>query len=266
VDLLHLIILSLIQGLTEFLPISSSAHLILPSLLLGWEDQGLIFDITAHLGSLLAVIIYMRAEIKKLSIAWLYSLTSRVHTPESRLSWCIILSTIPAGLAGLFFGNLIEQHLRTIHVIAITTIVFGLILGIADFKALRTKNINEFTWKAALFVGFAQTLALIPGTSRSGITITAGLLLGFKRTAAAKFSFLLAIPIILLSGLYKITKLTSDNNINWEELGLATAVSFVTAYVCLNFFISVINKIGMVPFVIYRLVLGITLLILSINI
>ena len=144
-DLLHLIVLSLIQGLTEFLPISSSAHLILPSVLLDWRDQGLAFDIATHIGSLIAIIIYLYDDIKKLLFAWLSSFINGASTAESRLCWCIILSTIPAGLIGLIFGNLIELHLRTLSVIAVATIIFGLALGFADYTSVKTKKINEFT-------------------------------------------------------------------------------------------------------------------------
>lgn len=265
-DLLHLIALSLIQGFTEFLPISSSAHLILPSVLLGWRDQGLVFDIAVHIGSLIAVILYLYADIKKLLFSWLYSLINGESTAESRLCWCIIISTIPAGLIGLTFASLIELHLRTLGIIAAATIIFGLALGYADFTSVKTKKIHEFTWKAALLVGLAQSLALIPGASRSGVTITAALLLGFERTAAAKFSFLLAIPIIFLSGLYKATQIAQDTSIEWGDLILATLISFLVAYTCINLFISLINRVGMMPFVIYRLILGIFLIAIATNI
>lgn len=202
-DTVQVVFLAIIQGLTEFLPISSSAHLILPSALLGWEDQGLAFDVAVHVGSLLAVLTYFRKDIRLLIVCWCRSLTGGQQTPESRLGWQIILATIPAGLAGLFLGDLIELHLRSIAVIAFTTIVFGILLGLSDKFSLRAKNLHQFTWRSALIVGCAQALALIPGTSRSGITITAALALGFDRIAAARFSFLLAIPVIVLSGGYK---------------------------------------------------------------
>lgn len=264
-ELLHIILLAAIQGLTEFLPVSSSAHLILPSVLLGWKDQGLAFDVSVHLGSLAAVIVYFYSELKHLTINWIQSLKNGKSSPESRLAWCIILSTIPASLVGLALGNLIELHLRTILVIAITTIIFGLALGYADYRNIGTKNIHKFTWKSALFVGFAQILALIPGTSRSGITITAALLLGFERTAAAKFSFFIAIPIIFLSGVYKGFQLSTELAVNWLELTLGALFSFAVAYMCIHLFISLVSKIGMMPFVIYRIILGITLLIIVVN-
>jgi len=265
VELLNLILLAAIQGLTEFLPVSSSAHLILPSILLGWKDQGLAFDVSVHLGSLAAVIIYFYSDLKHLTINWLHSLKDGESSPESRLAWCIILSTIPASLVGLALGSLIELHLRTILVIAITTIIFGLALGYADYKNVGSKDIYKFTWKSALFVGFAQVLALIPGTSRSGITITAALLLGFERTAAAKFSFFIAIPIIFLSGAYKGVQLSMELAVNWLELSLGALFSFAIAYVCIHLFINLVSKIGMMPFVIYRVILGIILLIIVAN-
>ena len=265
VDLLHVILLAAIQGLTEFLPISSSAHLILPSVILGWQDQGLAFDVAVHLGSLVAVIIYFYNDIKQLTICWSRSLFSGQSSPESRLGWHVILSTIPTALAGLIFNDFIELHLRTISVIAVTTIIFGLALGLADYRSSKSKGIYAFTWKSALFVGCAQALALIPGTSRSGITITAALFLGFERTAAAKFSFFLAIPIILLSGLYKAAQLVDQPKILWSDLAIGSMLSFITAYVCIHFFIGLISRIGMMPFVVYRLILGIFLLIITIN-
>ena len=264
-DLLHIILLAAIQGLTEFLPISSSAHLILPSAILGWKDQGLAFDVAIHLGSLAAVVIYFYDDIKQLTICWSRSLFNGQSSPESRLGWHIILSTMPAALAGLIFSDFIELHLRTILVVAVTTIIFGLALGLADYRSSKSKGIYAFTWKSALFVGCAQALAFIPGTSRSGITITAALFLGFKRTAAVKFSFFLAIPIILLSGLYKASQLAEQSEILWRELAIGSLLSFVAAYVCIHFFIGLIDRIGMMPFVIYRLILGAFLLIIAIN-
>ena len=255
-DTLQVVLLAIVQGLTEFLPISSSAHLILPSALLGWEDQGLAFDVAVHVGSLLAVLMYFRKDIRLLIVCWWRSLTGGQQTPESRLGWHIILATIPAGLAGLFLGDLIELHLRSIAVIAFTTIVFGILLGLSDKFSLRVKNLHQFTWRSALIVGCAQALALIPGTSRSGITITAALALGFDRIAAARFSFLLAIPVIVLSGGYKGMQLLQLTMVPWFDILLGAALSAVTAYCCIHVFLTWVNRIGMLPFVAYRMILG----------
>tara|TARA_R110002094_G_scaffold994_9_gene5373 strand:+ start:1015 stop:1815 length:801 start_codon:yes stop_codon:yes gene_type:complete len=265
VDLIHIVFLAIIQGLTEFLPISSSAHLILPSEILGWEDQGLAFDVAVHVGSLLAVMGYFRHDIRQLVVCWFQSVTGGKKTPESRLGWQIILATIPAGLFGLFLGDFIESNLRSIAVIAATTIIFGVLLGLSDRFSSRTKSLHEFTWKSALFVGCAQALALIPGTSRSGITITAALALGFDRTAAARFSFLLAIPVIVLSGGYKTGQLLQLATVPWGDIAMGAVLSAITAYLCIHLFLTWINRIGMLPFVLYRLVLGCVLIVILMN-
>lgn len=255
-DHLQAVWLAIIQGLSEFLPISSSAHLILPSEVLGWPDQGLAFDVAVHVGSLMAVMIYFRKDIVSLTQAWLDSVFVRRHSPESRLAWYIVLGTVPAGLTGLILGGLIELHLRSMAVIAFTTIFFGLLLAWADIRGRGQRDLNQFTWKSALFVGAAQALALIPGTSRSGITITAALAMGFDRESAARFSFLLAIPVIILSGGLKGLELINSASVDWSIIAIGTLLSAVTAYLCIKFFLKVIQQIGMMPFVIYRMLLG----------
>jgi undecaprenyl-diphosphatase len=256
------IFLALIQGLTEFLPISSSAHLILPSAILGWDDQGLAFDVAVHVGTLLAVVIYFRKEVVTLLRAFFGSVFKKQHNKESKLAWLIILATIPAGLAGLFLNDLIEMYLRSAYVIAISTIVFGVLLWWADKNSSLTKDEYQAGWKQALFVGFAQAMAMIPGTSRSGATITAALYLGFTREAAARFSFLMSIPIITLAGGYLGSKLAvSGDPIDLSVLMTGVLVSFISAYLCIHFFLKLISRMGMTPFVIYRLILGFGLLI-----
>ncbi len=262
-DIIHIITLALIQGLTEFLPISSSGHLLLPSGILGWPDQGLAFDIAVHMGTLLAVIFYFRQDIFSISRAWLTSLYKREQTTNSQLGWYIILAAIPAGIMGLLFNELIETHLRTTIVIALTTIFFGLLLGWADhFSQSSAKyEISQLTIKIVLIIGCAQMLALVPGTSRSGITITAALFCGLNRESAARFSFLIAIPIILLSGCYKAMELMASSFVNWGDLFIGFVISAVSAFICIMYFMKFINRIGMMPFVIYRLILGVGLLI-----
>lgn len=256
-DLIHVIILALIQGITEFLPISSSAHLILPKELLGWPDQGLAFDVAVHVGTLSAVLIYFRKDVIQLINGWCLSAIGKGTNDDGRLAWLIVAATIPAALFGLIMNDIIEAHLRSTLVIAITTIVFGLLLALADRRADRAvRGLGSMTLRAALIIGIAQAMALIPGTSRSGITITAALLLGFMRVDAARFSFLLSIPIILLSGGYKGLGLIGEANVDWMSLIVGVVVSAVSAYVCIYYFLSFINRIGMMPFVYYRLVLG----------
>lgn len=263
-EISHIVWLALVQGLTEFLPVSSSAHLILVPQLFGWADQGLAFDVAVHLGTLIAVVGYFRNDIVTLFLAWLRSMSSgmsRGMSGEARLAWGVIVGTIPAGLVGLAFKDVIEVHLRSPLVIATTTILFGLLLWLADRRAKLVRNEQTLTWQDFLVIGGAQALALIPGTSRSGITITAGLLLGLTREAAARYSFLLSIPIIVLSGL-GVTKdlATSDAPVDWLALGLGTVIAAASAFVCIKLFLTFINRIGMGPFVLYRLALGVLLL------
>lgn len=257
---LEIIILAIIQGLTEFLPISSSAHLILPSQLLGWTDQGLAFDVAVHVGTLMAVLLYFRQDVAQLTVAWFTSLAGK-QTTHSRLAWCIIIGTIPAGLAGLLLKDFVEVYARSISVIAGTTIIFGLLLGWADHSAKQVKVIDQLTFKDALIIGLAQAVALIPGTSRSGITMTAGLMLGLDRQSAARFSFLMSIPIITLAGGYHALKLaTGDVAVDWSAIAMGTVLSFISAYACIHFFLVWLNRVGMKPFVIYRLILGVILI------
>ncbi len=260
--LFEIIILAIIQGITEFLPISSSAHLILPSALLGWDNQGLAFDVAVHVGSLLAVIIYFRQDIVEMTQAWVTKGFTKQQTPQSRLAWWVILATIPAIIVGFLLKDWIEVYARSAIIIAITTIFFGLLLWVADFSASRQRHLNSLTWAQALIIGLAQVLALIPGTSRSGITMTAGLFLGLDRESAARFSFLLSIPVILGAGTLAIIDLLAiDDAVDWQALLYGAAFSFVSAYLCIYLFLNWISRIGMLPFVIYRLLLGAVLLV-----
>lgn len=260
-ELSHVIWLALVQGLTEFLPISSSAHLILVPSLLNWPDQGLAFDVAVHLGTLVAVVVFFRKDIVTLFFAWVRSMRPGNMTPEARLAWGVIVGTIPAGLVGLAFKDVIEIYLRSPLVIAATTIVFGLLLWYADKRSRLVRDEYSLGWQDFLVVGGAQAIALIPGTSRSGITITAGLLLGLTREAAARYSFLLSIPIIVLSSL-SVTKdlISSPQAVEWNTLLIGTVVAAISAFACIHYFLAYINKMGMTPFVIYRLLLGAVLL------
>jgi undecaprenyl-diphosphatase len=257
----EVIILAILQGLTEFLPISSSAHLILPSAILGWQDQGIAFDVAVHVGTLLAIILYFRQDISRLIVGWLQSLGGR-HSTDSKLAWWVILATIPAGLAGLLAADYIESYLRSPWVLAATTIIFGLALWWADATAKQNQNMEQLNWRQALFIGVAQAISLIPGTSRSGITMTAAMLLGLDKVSAARFSFLLSIPIITLSGGYQASKLLAEpGRFDLNAIFLGTTLAFVSALVCIHFFLKIISRMGMLPFVIYRLLLGVGLII-----
>ncbi|WP_091342042.1 undecaprenyl-diphosphate phosphatase [Alkalimonas amylolytica] len=258
---IEVIILAIIQGITEFLPISSSAHLILPSAVLGWQDQGIAFDVAVHVGTLLAVMLYFRQDIGHLTVGWLNSCSGQQST-YGTLAWMVIAATIPAGLAGLIFAEMIETLLRSPWVIAITTLIFGSLLWYADSTAKQHTVMEQIGWRQVLIIGVAQAISLIPGTSRSGITMTAGLMLGLDRASAARFSFLLSIPIIVLIGGYQTSKLLKNPEIyDFYSLGLGLVLAFFSALICIHFFLKIISRMGMLPFVIYRLILGVALLI-----
>ena len=259
-DILQIIVLALVQGLTEFLPISSSAHLILVPILTGWDDQGLAFDVAVHVGTLTAVVLYFRKEIGVMFLAWLASLKGK-HSEDSRLAWGVLIGTIPVGLVGLLFKDYIADNLRTELVIAVTTIIFGLLLWYADWSGKRDRDEHTLSWKDIIIIGCAQAIALIPGTSRSGITITAGLMLGLTAQAAARFSFLLSIPVIVLAGGVETLgylEVASADDVN--DLVIGALISAVSAYLCIHYFLMLLERVGMTPFVIYRLLLGIILL------
>ena len=252
--------LALIQGITEFLPISSSAHLILPSSLFGWPDQGLAFDVAVHLGTLLAVMWYFRNDIYTLSFALINQLGGN-RSKEGGFAINLIIASIPIIPAGLLLKPLIEGDLRSVDVIIVTTLFFGIMLYVADRHGKRQKDALELNWKDALLIGFSQCFALIPGSSRSGVTISMALFLGYTRECAARISFLLSIPAILGAGILKTFDLITLNEaVDWQSLALGTSVSFISAYFCIQVFLRVIEKIGVLPFVIYRLFLGCFLL------
>ena len=257
-DLTQAVILALIQGITEFLPISSSAHLILPSALTDWPDQALAFDVAVHLGSLVAVLAYFRREIATFISGSARFVTGGGYGPDVDLMLKVGLATLPVVVAGFLFRDYIAAELRGIAVIAVTTIAFGLLLGYAD---RRHGASDDLSWKYAMYIGFAQTLALIPGTSRSGITITAALLLGMSRTMAARVSFLLSIPTIAGAALLLSLDLIETGISGQKALNLMVGfvLASVSAYACIHAFIQLVERTGMMPYVIYRLVLGLVL-------
>ena len=262
-DNLQIVILAIVQGLTEFLPISSSAHLVLVPQMLNWPDQGLVFDVAVHIGSLLAVLYYFRHEVKRMSLSWVRSLTGGEADQDSLLAWWVIIGTAPAVLVGFLLQGPIEEKLRTPWIVAAGSIVFGLLLWYADASARRTRNEFQLNLKDVLIIGGFQMLALIPGVSRSGITITFGLFLGLTRKAAARFSFLLAIPLILASGVMESVRMFVEvSPIGWGDLLLGAALSAISAGLCIHFFLRLIDRVGMVPFVVYRVLLGVVILVL----
>ena len=257
-DWLQLIFLSLIQGLTEFLPISSSAHLILPAQLFDWPDQGLAFDVGVHFGTLVAVLAYFRQELWSMTRDTVSYPWHRQYNESTDLALKLLLATVPVVVIGALGKNFIEAHLRTVPVIAWSTLLFAAALWFADRQpGMRTHP----HWRDAWIIGCAQVLALVPGTSRSGITITAALLVGLSRTDAARFSFLLAIPTIAGAQLLlTLDWLTHDTATPWRDLLAGALIAGVAAYLCIHAFIELVERTGMLPYVLYRIVLGCVLL------
>jgi len=259
-DIVRATVLALIQGLTEFLPISSSAHLILPSVLLGWPDQGLSFDLAVHLGTLCAVVLYFRRDLWQLASGSLQALGAKELNRDAQQVALLALATLPVVIVGGLFKSYIEDVLRDGHVIATTTILFGLLLWLADRRAHRNElTMADLGWRIALIIGLAQAIALIPGVSRSGITMTAALFCGLNRVDASRFSFLLSIPVTAAAASLLVLDLFEESAVDWAELAYGAVVSGLFAYCCIHYFLSIIGRMGFTPFVIYRLLLGIGL-------
>jgi undecaprenyl-diphosphatase len=261
--LTHAVVLALVQGLTEFLPISSSAHLILAPWVLGWPDQGLAFDVVVHLGTLTAVCVYFRSDLADVAAGWLRGLTRKGEAgPAAKLGWMIVAATVPVGLAGLALKGWVETVARNPTLIAATSIGFGLLLWAADRLGRRARPVERLGWGDALFVGLAQAVALVPGVSRSGSTMTAGLAAGLTREAAARFSFLLSVPVIALSGGLEMVELirAGAGEATWLPMAVGFVVSAVSAYVCIKLFLAFLKDHGMGVFVAYRVALGVLIL------
>jgi undecaprenyl-diphosphatase len=253
------LVYGLLQGLTEFLPISSSAHLrIMGALVPGWGDPGAAFTAVIQLGTETADVVYFRNEIWAIIRTWTLSLFRRELRSDidARMGWYIIVGSLPIGIMGYLFQDTIETALRSLVYVGVTLIAFGIILGIADATARNRRPLTELTFPRALLFGCAQALALIPGVSRSGGTITAGLLMGFTREAALKYSFLLAIPAVFASGFLEVLDIGDENAPAWGPTILATAVSFVVGYFVVAFLMRYISSHDFRPFVVYRALLG----------
>jgi undecaprenyl-diphosphatase len=265
---LEAIFLGFVQGLTEFLPVSSSAHLrIVGAFLPGAEDPGAAFTAITQLGTETAVLVFFWRDIVRIVGHWFRALFGRIprNDPDARLGWMIIIGTIPIAVLGLLFQNQIETTLRSLWIIAGSLILFGVLLGIADLIGSQRRTINDLTVGHGIIYGLAQALALIPGVSRSGGTITAGLLLGYKRADAARYAFLLAIPAVFSSGLYELYKTLKHptaETFTMAETLVATIVAFGVGLAVIAFFMKWISKHSFLPFVVYRVALGSTLLIL----
>lgn len=254
---IQVIVLAVVQGLTEFLPISSSGHLVLVPSAFGWADQGMAFDVAMHLGSLVAVLIYFRGDIASLLKGTTQVLGGKVATFESRLALAIGLGTIPAAIGGLLLADLISANLRSPSVIVVTLSGYAVLMLLADRLGRRDRILTSIGIKDVVLIGLAQALSLVPGTSRSGVTITAAMALGFERTEAARFSFLLAVPVILLASGYELTVLLrADASVAWGQLGFGALIAAIVAYLSIEFFMRFVSRIGLLPFAIYRLILA----------
>lgn len=258
---IHIVVLAVVQGLTEILPVSSSGHLVLVPNIMDWKDQGLVFDVAVHFGTLVAVCLYFRDDVVGLVQGGLRVLGGDVQSRESRLALCIGLGTIPAAIAGLLFAGWIADNLRDPMVVVVTLTGYGILLALADWFGKRRREMADIGIGDALVIGTAQALALIPGTSRSGVTITAAMALGLKRQEAARFSFLLSVPVILLATIYEAAQVFMEGaTVTFGTLGLGALISCVVAYLTIGFFMRVINAIGLVPFAVYRVLLAAVIL------
>jgi undecaprenyl-diphosphatase len=263
------IVLGIVQGLTEFLPISSTAHLRIVPAFVGWDDPGSAFTAVIQLGTTVAVLIYFRQDLWRIAKAWLASLRSggARHSQDARLGWYIVLGTIPIGIFGLAFKHDIENGARDLYLIGTMLIVFGLVMLAADRAARQERELDSMTPKDGVFVGVAQALALVPGVSRSGATISAGLFRGLTREAAARYSFLLSTPAIVLSALLELKGIVDGSEhtpgVSAADLIVATLFAFIVGYWSISFLLRFITRHGLTPFVIYRLGLGALVLALT---
>ncbi len=258
------IVLGALQGLTEFLPISSSAHLFIFSQFFGWSDPGAAFTAVSQIGTELAVIVYFWRDIKRIVSIWFRSLVNPALRKDfdARMGWYVIVGTIPVAALGFLFANQIETTARNLYLVASTLIVFGILLGLADRYGRKIKSIDRLKLPDALAFGLGQALALIPGVSRSGATITTGLILGYDRMAATRYAFLLAIPAVMGSGLYEATKISEQQNAEWGQTILATVIAFFVGLGAIAFLLRWLTTRTYTPFVIYRVVLGLVVLVL----
>uniref|UniRef100_UPI003FA3B121 undecaprenyl-diphosphate phosphatase n=1 Tax=Nocardioides sp. N13(2025) TaxID=3453405 RepID=UPI003FA3B121 len=265
IDLLKAVVLGVIQGLTEFLPISSSAHLRIFPELFGWGDPGAAFTAVIQIGTELAVLIYFRKDIWRIGSAWVRSLFQPEYrgTLDSRMGWFIIVGSLPIVVLGVLLKDVIERDFRNLWIIGTTLIVLGIILGIADRVGRTDRPLGKITLKDAVLMGAAQALALIPGVSRSGATISMGRFLGFEREAATRFAFLLAIPAVVGAGLFELKEIPhGHNDFGWGPTITATVVSFVVGYAAIAWLLRYVSTKSYTPFVVYRILLGAGTLIL----
>ena len=262
---LQAIVLGFVQGITEFLPISSTAHLRIVPAMVGWEDPGAAFTAVTQLGTMAAILVYFRADIGRIVVAWVRGLRDPEirQTLDSRLGWYVIVGTIPIGIFGLVFRDQIENGARNLHLIGTTLIVLGLVLLWAEHVSKRERGIESLTMRDGIFIGIAQACALIPGVSRSGATLTGGLFLGLDRTSAARYSFLLSIPAVVLSGLLELRHATEGNGPGAGATVIATVIAFIVGYASIAFLLKFLSTHSTRVFVAYRVVVGALVLVLA---
>jgi undecaprenyl-diphosphatase len=262
---LEAIVLGLVQGLTEFLPISSSGHLRIVPALLGWEDPGAGFTAVIQLGTMAAVLIYFRADLLKIASAWLRELRVPIRraSQEARLGWFIVLGTIPIAIFGFAFKHQIESSARSLYLIGSALILFSFVMMAAERVSTKQRALTEMNGRDGLFVGMAQALALIPGVSRSGATISAGLFRNFDRVAAARYSFLLSVPAVVLSGLFELRKVGEEGSPSATATAIATVVAFVSGYIAIAWLIRYLGTHTLGIFIVYRVALGALVLVLA---
>ena len=256
------VILGIVQGLTEFLPISSSAHLLVFSQLLGWSDPGAAFTAVTQIGTETAVVLYFWSDIWRIASKWLgqFRRPETRSDPDVRIGWLVIVGSVPIGILGFVFSDQIETVARNLYLVAFTLIGFGIVLGIADRTARSVKGIEQLTLRDGVVYGLCQALALIPGVSRSGATISGGLFMGYTREAATRYAFLLAIPAVMASGFYQLLDIGSDGAAAWGPTILATIIAFAVGYAVIAWLLRYISTRSYMPFVVYRIVLGVLLL------
>jgi undecaprenyl-diphosphatase len=259
---LQAIVLGISQGLTEFLPVSSSAHTLIIAKIANWPDPGAAFTAVTQIGTEAAVIIYFWNDLKLIIRNWFLSLYKKDYrsTPEAKMGWYVIIGSLPIAYFGLTFQKQVETSARSLQVVAVALIVMGILLGLADRLGKQNKDESNLGVKQAIIFGVGQALALIPGVSRSGATITFGLAMGFNREFAARYSFLLAIPAVLASGLYTAQDIANDSFVNWPATILATVIAFFVGYLVISTLMNYLKTRSFMPFVLYRVMLGLLIL------
>jgi undecaprenyl-diphosphatase len=257
-DAFQAIVLGIVQGFTEFLPISSTAHLRIVPAIAGWEDPGAAFTAVTQLGTMAAVLIYFRHDLRDIARAWARSLTrpEERHTLDARMGWYILIGTVPIGVFGLAFNHAIETNARNLTLIGCMLVALGLFLFTSERAGSHERGIDSLRLSDGVIIGLAQAAALVPGVSRSGATLTAGMFLGFDRAAAARYSFLLSVPAVVLAGLFELKDIGGEGSAPVGATIIATVLALITGYAAIAFLLRFLAHHTVAVFVAYRLLLG----------